>query len=107
MVDAQKTCFIVMGFGKTDYETGRTLDLNETCPEIIKPAVESAGFRCIRADEISHSGLIDVPMYKMLNADLVIADISTGNINAVYELGIRHALKRNRTIIMKELGCTF
>ena len=109
MVDAQKTCFIVMGFGKkTDYETGRTLDLNETYSEIIKPAVESAGFRCIRADEISHSGLIDVPMYKMLlNADLVIADISTGNINAVYELGIRHALKRNRTIIMKELGCKF
>ena len=31
MVDTQKTCFIVMGFGKkTDYETGRTLDLNET-----------------------------------------------------------------------------
>ena len=56
MVDAQKTCFIVMGFGKkTDYETGRTLDINETYSEIIKPAVESAGFRCIRADEISHS----------------------------------------------------
>jgi hypothetical protein len=109
MVDAQKTCFIAMGFGKkTDYETGRTLDLNETYSEIIKPAVEDAGFRCIRADEISHSGLIDVPMYKMLlNADLVIADISTGNINAVYELGIRHALKRNRTIIMKESGCKF
>ncbi len=103
MAEAQKTCFIVMGFGKkTDYETGRTLDLNETYSEIIKPAVENAGFRCIRADEISHSGLIDVPMYKMLlNAELVIADISTGNINAVYELGIRHALKRNRTIIMK------
>ncbi len=109
MAEAQKTCFIVMGFGKkTDYETGRTLDLNETYSEIIKPAVENAGFRCIRADEISHSGLIDVPMYKMLlNAELVIADISTGNINAVYELGIRHALKRNRTIIMKELGSKF
>jgi tetratricopeptide (TPR) repeat protein len=109
MAEAQKICFIVMGFGKkTDYETGRTLDLNETYSEIIKPAVENAGFRCIRADEISHSGLIDVPMYKMLlNAELVIADISTGNINAVYELGIRHALKRNRTIIMKELGSKF
>lgn len=109
MSSNKKLCFVVMGFGKkTDYETGRTLDLNETYTEIIKPAVEDAGFTCIRADEISHSGLIDVPMYKMLlNADLVIADISTGNVNAVYELGIRHALKQNRTIIMKELGSKF
>lgn len=109
MPDTQKTCFIVMGFGtKTDYETGRTLNLNETYSEIIKPAVEDAGFRCVRSDEVSSSGLIDIPMYKMLlNADLVIADISTGNVNAVYELGVRHALKRNRTIIMKESECKF
>src|SRR3990167_8894102 len=42
-------------------------------------------------------------MYEMLlRADLVIADISTGNVNAVYELGVRHALRPNSTIIMKE-----
>ena len=38
--------------------------------------------------------MIDTRMYEMLlRADLVIADISTGNVNAVYELGVRHALK--------------
>lgn len=42
-------------------------------------------------------------MYEMLlRADLVIADISTGNVNAVYELGVRHALRPNSTIIMNE-----
>jgi nucleotide-binding universal stress UspA family protein len=42
-------------------------------------------------------------MYEMLfRADLVIADISTGNVNAVYELGVRHALRPNSTIIMTE-----
>jgi hypothetical protein len=31
MPQAQPTCFVVMGFGKkTDFETGRTLDLNLT-----------------------------------------------------------------------------
>ena len=99
-----KLCFVVMGFGKkTDYETGRTLDLNATYREIIRPAAISAGLRCIRADEVMHSGHIDLPMYEMLlRAELVIADISTGNPNALYELGVRHALKPFSTIIMKE-----
>ncbi len=99
-----KICFVVMGFGKkTDYESGRTLDLDATYEAIIQPAVEANGLRCIRANEILHSGIIDVKMYEMLlRADLVIADISTGNVNAVYELGVRHALRPNSTIIMKE-----
>ena len=93
-----------MGFGtKTDFESGRTLDLDAAYEAIIFPAATDQGLRCIRADEIMHSGLIDSEMYEMLlRADLVIADISTGNVNAIYELGVRHALRQNSTIIMKE-----
>lgn len=100
----QKVCFVVMGFGeKTDYELGKTFDLDATFEAIIKPAVEEAGLKCVRADEILHSGIIDTEMYMMLyQADLVIADITTGNVNAVYELGVRHALRPSTTIIMKE-----
>ncbi len=102
--DVRKVCFVIMGFGKkTDFESGRTLDLDATYHEIIKPASEANELRCIRADEVMHSGIIDTPMYEMLlRADIVIADISTGNINAVYELGVRHALRPHCTVIMKE-----
>lgn len=104
MTDKRKLCFVVMGFGKkTDLETGRTLDLDATYEAIIQPAVTGAGLRYIRADEVMRSGVIDAEMYEMLlRADLVIADISTGNVNAVYELGVRHALRPNSTIVMKE-----
>ncbi len=104
MSDDRKVCFVVMGFGKkTDYESGRTLDLDATYEAIIRPAVEQAGLRCIRADEVTHSGIIDLEMYELLlRADLVVADISTGNPNAIYELGVRHALCPNSTIVMKE-----
>jgi hypothetical protein len=93
-----------MGFGKkTDFATGRILDLNKSYKLLIKPVVESKGLMCIRADEILHSGSIDYQMYKELyNADLVIADISTANVNAFYELGIRHALKKRSTIVISE-----
>ena len=90
----QGTCFVIMGFGKkTDYSTGRVLDLDKTYRSIIKPAAESAGLTCVRADEVRHSGIIDVPMYRhILEADLVIADLSTYNPSAFYELGVRWML---------------
>ncbi len=70
---------------------------------MIKPAVEACGLRCIRADEIRHSGVIDVPMYQQLqSANLVIADLSTTNPNALYELGVRHALRPFATIVIAE-----
>jgi tetratricopeptide (TPR) repeat protein len=105
----KKKCFVVMGFGKkTDLATGRLLDLDKTYRIIIKKAVEEAGLECIRADGIIHSGLIDVPMYELLlEADIVIADISTANPNAIYELGVRHALRPHTTIIMAESELKF
>jgi hypothetical protein len=93
-----------MGFGKkTDYPTGRVLDLDKSYRYIIKPATEAAGYECVRADEIQHAGNINVPMYEqLLNADVVVADVSTYNANAFYELGVRHALKPYTTITIAE-----
>ncbi len=101
------TCFVVMGFGKkTDpAQENKTFDLDKSYKYIIKPAAESAGFACIRADEIQHAGNINVPMYEQLfTADLVIADLSTANLNAFFELGVRYALKPRTTIVIAEKG---
>jgi len=93
-----------MGFGKkTDFETGKTIDLDKTYLNIIKPAADQAGYQCVRADEIDDSGLIDRSMYALLlRADLVVADISTHNPNALYELGVRHAARPYSTIIIRD-----
>jgi MAP3K TRAFs-binding domain len=105
------SCFVIMGFGeKTDFQSNpqRVLNLNMTYEDIIKPTVVEAGHTCIRADEIIHSTVIDKPMYdNLLSADLVIADLSTSNANAIYELGVRHALRPHRTIVMAENNFSF
>ena len=37
-----KRCFVVMGFGiKTDFATGRKIDLNKSYKYLIKPVVEN------------------------------------------------------------------
>jgi len=109
--ERKKTCFVVMGFGeKTDYYSNpqRVLNLNRTYEDIIEPAVTASGLECIRADKIIHSTVIDKPMYEnLLDADLVIADLSTSNANAIYELGVRHALRPRTTIVIAEDKFTF
>ena len=79
-----RTCFVVMGYGKKpDHEQGRVFDLDKSYQDIIKPAVQAAGCDCVRSDEIQHAGNINIPMYEqLLHADLVIADLSTANLNA-------------------------
>jgi hypothetical protein len=100
------TCFVVMGFReKTDPVSGKTFDLDKSYRILIKPAVEAAGAACVRADEIVHAEVIDVPMYEqLLQADLVVADLSTLNPNAFFELGVRYALRPRATVAIAESG---
>ncbi|GLU51543.1 hypothetical protein Dfri01_10040 [Dyadobacter frigoris] len=104
MAEIINTCFVIIGFGrKMDHSTGREFDLDKTFEYIIKPAFEELNFLCYRASEITHSGVIDLPMYdNILKSDFVVADLSTLNANVLYELGIRHAVRKNTTIIISE-----
>ena len=100
-----KICFVAMGFGKKmDYRNSKEVDLDVIYKKVIKKLFgDLKEYELIRADEISGSDIIDVSMYSLLlKADLVIADITTMNENAIYELGIRHALKPFSTIIMMQ-----
>lgn len=102
------TCFVVQGFHKkTDFESGRVLDLDASY-DVIKEAVEQAGYTCVRADEIKYTKSIDEVMYEqLLGADLVVADLSTSNANACYELGVRFALRPYSTIVIAESEFNF
>ena len=98
-----------MGFGtKTDFQQQKTYDLDKSYRIIIKKAVEESGLECIRADDVVHAGIIDKPMYELLlGADVVVADLSTSNANAIYELGVRHALRPHTTIVIAEKNFKF
>jgi hypothetical protein len=64
---------------------------------IIKPVLEDDefGYFVKRADDDAEPGSITSAVINdLINADLVIADLTGFNPNAFYELGIRHALKK-------------
>lgn len=95
------TCFVIMGFNIKTNEDGKEYNLNLSYNYIIEPVLKFYQLDYIRADEIMMAEMIDDSMYKfLLCSDLVIADITTLNPNALYELGVRYALKPYSTIII-------
>lgn len=91
--------FVVMPFGRKKGPDGDWIDFNGIYFDLIKPALEEAGFESFRADEEASSGDILSDMFQeLLLADLVIADLSIDNANVFYELGIRHALRKRNVV---------
>lgn len=87
--------FVVMPFGRKQGPDGRWIDFDSIYYDLIKPAVEAAGFESFRADQESVSGDILTDMFQeLLLADMVIADLSIDNANVFYELGVRHAVRK-------------
>jgi hypothetical protein len=64
--------------------------------KIFKPAIEKAGLQAVRADaEIFGTGKIIDQIWRGLNnAKVLIAELTTRNVNVFYELGLAHALQK-------------
>jgi tetratricopeptide (TPR) repeat protein len=99
--------FVVMPFGRKKGPDGRWIDFNAIYQQLIKPALEEAGFESFRADEEAVSGDILTDMFQeLLLADLVLTDLSIDNANVFYELGVRHAL-RKRGLVHIQCGRSY
>lgn len=58
---------------------------------VIEPAFQALNIQPVRADKIDESGEITEQVCQRLrDDDLVIADVTDGNPNVMYELGLRH-----------------
>jgi O-acetyl-ADP-ribose deacetylase (regulator of RNase III) len=104
---AGKKCFVIMPFGqkkekKTD-GTEAEIDFDYVYHELIEKAVESLGIECDRCDEIIDTGSIHSKMFKgIFEAAVAVVDVSFMNPNVYYELGVRHALNRHTTLVIRK-----
>jgi hypothetical protein len=86
--------FVAMPFGRK-----QDIDFNRVYQELIRPALENAGFTVFRADEELRAGNIRPDVFQeLLLADLVVAELSIDNPNVWYELGVRHTLRARGVI---------
>ena len=70
---------------------------------MIEPAVRGAGLECIRGDKNPRIGDLTQNIWnEILQAGVIIADVSAPNPNVFYELGLAHALGKDVFILMQQ-----
>lgn len=68
--------------------------------DLIKPALENAGYEVERADEpLERQNVLRTIVRRIHEAELIVADLTGGNPNVFYELGIAHGLGRPTVLI--------
>ena len=99
MVD-DKICFVICPIGDEDSVIRKHSDL--TFKYIIRPVVESFGYKPLRADHINEPGKITSQIIdQIVESSLVIADLTDYNPNVFYELAIRHIVRKPYIQMMK------
>jgi hypothetical protein len=100
-------CFVVMPFGSKPFPdaSGRLFDFDKVYRVVMQRAIKQAGLEPVRADEQKGSQIIHTDMFKALRDNaVVLADLSLGNPNVFYELGIRHVMSAKGTVLMCCVG---
>lgn len=113
MSEAKIKCFVIMPFGNPSIDPEHKKRLDHIYSEWIKPTVESVSISaygvktitCHRGDKENRPGeIIDHILEHLILADIVIADLSGKNPNVFYELGVRHAVKKNTILIADNIA---
>lgn len=100
-------CFVVMPISdQIDYGSGHFTRVYE---HLIKPACEEAGYEVRRADEdLATNSIFDKIIESLIDADLVVCDVSSKNPNVFFELGIRISFQLPVVLLHDDLtGYTF
>ncbi len=99
-----RRCFVILPYGVSD-GPAHPVNFDAVYEELIKPVVEDLNLECIRADRVSRSGLIHKEMIEnILEADVLIADVTLGSPDVFFELGIRQTARRAGTVVLRHAG---
>lgn len=97
----KKNCFIIMPFSGTTKQ--RTEDYwTEHFENFLKPSIERENVMVERSSPVRGDIITDI-IFKLINADIVIADLTDANPNVYWELGVRQSFKHG-TITIAEFG---
>ena len=75
---------------------------DEIMTRILNPIALEVGYSVIRADLLTGDIILDDIIRMIMEADIVVADLTGFNPNVMYELGIRQAIKGKTICIIKD-----
>jgi hypothetical protein len=98
--DGSKRCFVVSAFGSSEPERR---EHTQVLKHLVRKVLEPMGYKVERADEIDEAGQITHQVIeRLLDDELVIADLTNRNPNVFYELAVRHAARKPVVTLMVE-----
>lgn len=99
--DCMRECFIITPIGHAGSETRRETD--GLVKSVFFPVLKSFDFDPIPAHQISETGSITRQIIKrIIESDLVIANLTELNPNVMYEVGVRHCARKPMIVVAKE-----
>lgn len=88
-----KECFIICPIGEEETPTRKRSD--QLLRHLYEPVANKCGYETVRADKISKPGIITRQIIeRIIESPLVIADLTDHNPNVLYELALRHAIRK-------------
>lgn len=100
-MDQDNTCFVISPIGDSDTDVRERSD--KVFNYVIEPPVDEFGYSPVRADQISEPGIITSQIIEyVVEAPLVIADLTGSNANVFYELAVRHAYQKPLIQLIQE-----
>jgi hypothetical protein len=94
-MSAKPMAFILMPFDP---------DFDDVYSDLIKPTLEAAGFEVKRADSLlNQQNILKDVVQGIVQAQLIIADVTELNENVLYELGLAHALGKKTAMITQNI----
>jgi hypothetical protein len=103
-MNERKKCFIITPIGSDDSLIRRHAD--GVIDAVIEPILEQMDYEVTVAHRMSEGGSITRQVIQsVINSDLVVANLTGLNPNVMYELAIRHAIRKPLVQIC-ELGCS-
>src|SRR3954453_596314 len=97
--------FVVMPFdvketGRTDAGVPAKIDFDAIWARVYQPVLHGLGYYAVRADRDVGALIINEMIQRLAIADLVVSDITLPNANVYYEVGVRHAAKKNGCVLV-------
>ncbi|MES2564067.1 MAG: tetratricopeptide repeat-containing protein [Pseudomonadota bacterium] len=98
-------CFMIMPFSTkaTLAEPGKGpayIDFNALWDKAYFPLLNELGYQPVRADQETGSLIINQMLERLYFSDLVLADMTIPNGNVYYEVGLRHAARKDGCVLL-------